>query len=477
MSYQQPEKAAVRERILPAAIVALTDDRNKSCLIREDELIPTVEFFLNTLQRATRSDTHRDGTESELASWLDYHTLRIGTKTPQSLRVLYLCGPEPLNDLNVMTRAGVNPHNVWAVAGNEDHMAAVAECNRAGVPLKIHRGKLAEFFDVFNEVFDLIYFDACGPIAGGKPNTLDPIVSILERQRLSSPGVLITNFCEPPDDGDARDRYVDLVTAFFAPRYNDLPQVVHAAGGLDPEEFQYDYKCLRSFAVENLEPLYSHFITRLITDLGMNLVPNCRALSMGALFRSYVMGEREFQDVRGRADDPTFDLRRGRLPGELLLSPSSYPIASFVRILEELRRDDPVLSRLSKPLTHQKRSLRDLVKASSLLDRVIEGHWEMLSDEMKLAVATSWFDRNAGITCDSPLPNLIVNSLLGIYGRPVRKYTRLRPCQLPCKDAPNVLRPVRFRPVPILFRLVSHSAGLPEPIRVHFVPDCRPLHS
>jgi len=271
----------------------------------------------------------------------------------------------------------------------------------------------------------LLYFDACGQIAGGKPNTLGPIISILDRQRLNSPGVLITNFCAPPDDGNARNRYVDLVTAFFAPRYNDLPQVVHSAGNLDPQVFQHEYGRLRSFAAKNLEPLYSHVITRLITDLGMNLVPNCRALSMGALFRGYLMGEDEFKDVRSRADDPTIDLSRGKLPGELLLSPSSYPIPSFVRILEKLRRDDPVLTLLSKPLTHQKRSLRELVIASSLLDHVIEGHWDMLSDAMKRAVATSWFDRNARITCDSPLPNLIVNSLLGIYGRPWFANTRV----------------------------------------------------
>ncbi|MCS7466115.1 hypothetical protein NZK35_05435 [Stieleria sp. ICT_E10.1] len=423
-SYQQAEKNAVRERILPAAIVALTSDRHRSGLIREEELIPTVEFFLAALKRATRSDAHRDKTLSELALWLDYHSSRIGTKKSQSLRVLYLSGPEPLNDLNVMTQAGVNPHNVWAVTGKEDHATAVAACSEAGVPLKIHRGSLAEFFDVFNETFDIIYFDACGPIAGSKPNTLDPIISILDRQRLNSPGVLITNFCESPDDGDARDRYVDLVTAFFAPRYNDLPRIVHEAGYLDPQEFQHEYRHLHSFAAKNLEPLYSHFITRFITDLGMNLVPNCRALSMGALFRSYLMGEKEFKEVRGRADDPTMDLSRGKLPGELLLSPSSYPIPSFVRILEELRKDDPVLNRLKKPLTHQQRSLRDLVKASALLDHVIEGHWDILSDAMKLAVATSWFDRGAGITCDSPLPNLIVNSLLGIYGKPWFANTR-----------------------------------------------------
>jgi hypothetical protein len=93
--------------------------------------------------------------------------------------------------------------------------------------------------------------------------------------------------------------------------------------------------------------------------------------------------------------------------------------------LEQLRPDDAVLRLLSNTLDRQKRSLRDLVEASSLLDRVAEGHWNILSDAMRLAVAPSRFDTNDRITCDTPFPNLIVNSLVGIYGRPWFANTRV----------------------------------------------------
>lgn len=424
-TYQQSEKNAVRDRILPAAILALTKNRAEACLIRENELIPTVEYFLESLKRLGQGDAHTQGTLSEAASWLDYHSIQVGTKTANSIRVLYLCGPEPMNDLNVLIRSGINPHNVWAVTDKKDHQAAVDSSSAAGVPLKVHCGQLAEFFDVFNESFDIIYFDACGPIAGGDPNTLKPIISIFERQRLNSPGVLITNFCEPPDHGDARDRYVDLATAFFSSRYNDLPSIIHESE-LDPAEFVYDLKLLRNFAAHNLEPLYSHLITRLIIDIGMFLLPNCRALSMGALFRGYLSGESGFKESQNRANDSTIDLSQGVFPGDLLMSPSSYPIASFISNLEQSRPNDPVLKLLSDPFHRQpRRSLRDLVEASSLLARVAEGHWDMLSQGMQVAVATSWFDTKDRITCDVPLPNLIVNSLVGIYGRPWFANTRL----------------------------------------------------
>src|SRR5690606_4113778 len=113
---------------------------------------------------------------------------------PSELKVLYLCGPSPTNDLSVLLEHGINIHNVWAVTSSEDSVAAHKELSDYNLPLKIHEGSLAEFFDIYNEVFDLIYFDACGPFMGGKPSTLHPLLWILERQRLATKGALITNY-------------------------------------------------------------------------------------------------------------------------------------------------------------------------------------------------------------------------------------------------------------------------------------------
>ena len=86
-----------------------------------------------------------------------------------------------------------------------------------------------------------------------------------------------------------------------------------------------------------------------------------------------------------------------------------------MRLLETLRNDDPLLDQLQKPLSGRTRKLRELVEVSTMLTN---GHSDILSEAMKRAVDTSWFDVDARLTCDRPLPNLIVSSLLGIYGKP-----------------------------------------------------------
>ena len=170
-------------------------------------------------------------TKEVLEEWISFHRSVVGRKKVEDIRVLYLCGPEPLNDLNVFTRCGINIHNVWAVTGSDDYASALDQIKKNCVALKLHRGSLKEFFERFNESFDIIYYDACGPFCGGKPNTLEPVINIFQNERLTSPGILITNFCQPPEeDTDNRGALVDYIATYFAPRYRDLPRCVHSRG-------------------------------------------------------------------------------------------------------------------------------------------------------------------------------------------------------------------------------------------------------
>ena len=409
-TYRQPIKDAVRKRMLGGAVRLLSTDRSSASIVRLEELRPSVEWFAELVAETRPMDDFREEIERELAEWSRFHQTQIGDRTPDSLKVLYLCGPEPLNDLEVLREVGINSHNVWAVTGSdEDHSKAVAEASRNRIPLKIHQGSLAEFFDQFNESFDIIYVDACGPFCGGKSKTLDPIVNIFQRERLRSPGVLITNFCQPPADGPARERFLDLISAYFAPRYRDLPRFAHRDGP-DPVVSAYEPDRLRGFAAGRLDEFYSEFITRFIVDLAMNIIPTWRALSMGALCRNYLPTQAQ---TRSACDTVEF-----------AFSPGSHPLVAFFRQLEQWQPNDHILNLLAKPKSKQKRKMSELLEVSSVLSRVVGDRSPLLNYKMQEVVRTSWFDYDERGTCDIPLPNLTINSLLGIYGRPWFANTR-----------------------------------------------------
>ena len=65
-----------------------------------------------------RSDL-RTSDLDELEQWIAWQAVRVQQRKPEELRVVYLCGPEPLNDLHVLLELGVSPHNIWGVESNE----------------------------------------------------------------------------------------------------------------------------------------------------------------------------------------------------------------------------------------------------------------------------------------------------------------------------------------------------------------------
>ena len=104
--------------------------------------------------------------------------------------------------------------------------------------------------------------------------------------------------------------------------------------------------------------------------------------------------------------------------GEFYLNPSSYPIATFLHRAAAL----PNLNQLLAPLLSEKLNgvePKDATLAIGLIEQMIEGHWDAISPEMLTAVRESWFDSpQGGLFCDVPMPNLLVNSLFGIYSHP-----------------------------------------------------------
>jgi hypothetical protein len=418
-NYQQESKNKVRELMLRNAISALTSERYSSQLIAHDELKVTFDHFLDLIECALKSEQKfkeiQDAALRELNEWFEYDKGNSVKREASSLKVLYLCGPSPTNDLGVLLEAGVNIHNIWAITGSaKDSKAAHKELYSFNLELKIHHGSLANFFESYNEVFDLIYFDACGPFLGGKPSTLPPLMAILGKQRLAPMGALITNYSAPPEEGSARQRYVDLATAYFHPRYNDLPDVVRKSQ-LDPEDFAIDPDILREFTAINLEPIYSDLITCLTVDLAGSILPSLRAFSMPAFLKKHTSDtETTGSLVEHQAGD---GLDEQGFPGDRWLSPSSYPILSFISRLEEYKVDDPLITAL-RSYNQQGMSYKHLVSVSELTRSVVEDNWKVVSTELLSAIQCSWFDYDARLTCDAPLPNLLIDTLVGTYGRP-----------------------------------------------------------
>ena len=424
-SYQQPAKAEARSALLKRAVEALTVSRAESPLVRLDEFDETLAFAERV---ALRRGLSVDGLEAEAERFRAFHASRVGSRRPADLKVLYLSGPEPQNDLRVLMDLGVQPENVWALEkSRNDFRAALRQAKEEGLRLRLHKGGLEAFFDKVHERFDIVYFDACAPLPGGKPDTLRPLLHMLHHERLAPTSCLVTNFAELRDE-KAREAHVELMSRFFGPRVNDVPSAL-IDDEFDPAIGRYDPRYLRAHVAARVEDCYSDFVTRFVADLGRGVIPSWKVGSNRDLLSAFfaeteAARDKVLQKATKRPPSPEsletaaewLD-RLVRETGDVVLAPDAYPILSFLLRVKEAGLDQGAIKSLFNH-TIGGTKLIATISAVTLLGRISHGHDDIASEPLREALAAGWLDRREKLFCDIPLPHLIVNSLFGAYSHP-----------------------------------------------------------
>lgn len=230
--------------------------------------------------------------------------------------------------------------------------------------------------------------------------------------------MLITNFSEVPVETE--DRFAAIFSAYFRYRYNDLPREFWASD-FDPAELCYDASGFAAYIRNNITPFYSDFISRFITDLARQWIPSCRAVATKEIFESFFQPKSTADQILARAQllpkntssmSDWFDA-----VGDMRLTPDTYPLDSFFRTLKEELPEDPLLNAVNN-LEISGKKVAPLFGLVSLLEHIVEGHWDAASVLLLTALRSSWFDQQQAFGCDLPMPNLLINSFSGIYGRP-----------------------------------------------------------
>ena len=156
------------------------------------------------LDEAGKADKYftdeRKEIEDEIGNWERFYDSEVQTRKPSYLRVCYLCGDNPYNDLEVLLDNGIIHQNVWAIEKNstEFKKAKKAIKNSKLRNVKLIKGDILTFLKDFPGQFDIIYLDTCGALASFDHKTLKIIGYVFQHDKLTSPGALITNFSFPP---------------------------------------------------------------------------------------------------------------------------------------------------------------------------------------------------------------------------------------------------------------------------------------
>ncbi|MCT7991973.1 hypothetical protein [Laspinema olomoucense] len=209
--------------------------------------------------------------DKTIERWESFYDSIVQSRSPENLKVAYLSGPNPENDLRVFCNAGVLPENIWAFeSDNKIYPTALKSALKSEFPfIKIINGGLDMFIEASPQRFDIIYLDFCGPLPSRKKKqkTILALTKILAKHALNSPGVLITNFALPTiEDETGRSLLSKLVSCYLYPKAfveNEDSESGFSEGavaqGLDTDEW---FKKVSN----DLDYYYGQFVTRLLID-------------------------------------------------------------------------------------------------------------------------------------------------------------------------------------------------------------------
>ena len=263
--YDQEEKREVREKVITHAVRSLTTERSTSTCVERNH----PRDLWNESHAAKTNNWSEERIremDEQLKEWeLYYDSTTTPTKKPSDLRVCCLGGNDPTNDLAVFKREGVLCRNIWVLEKDRKiFLQAEENIRKSGLYLgvKLEQCNILTFFeDDKTNTFDIIYFDACGSLPSANQETLKVIASIFEFNKLTSPGVLITNFSFP-----SKKRALDGEP-------EELEQIKYIAEGY------LKYKVFNNETIDNQmteEQIYSDFVTHQVIDMASLLIPACR---------------------------------------------------------------------------------------------------------------------------------------------------------------------------------------------------------
>lgn len=279
-TYRQPAKNEVRYRALSHAVKILTSHRGLAACVRSSYVSDLRHYFINADPDDPCAREAGRITPQGLSEWRRLWDACLGSKRAEDLVVCYLAGPEPTNDLEVLISLGVLPSNIWAFEADRNcYSSAVGDLENApwDAP-RLVKMKAESFFASAPITFDIVYLDSCSSLIS-KANALRLVSDLFRHQRLKSPGVLITNFCEPDfSDESVKRSYIDLIAqknlvdSFAASIIPDC---------LDDGMILQNLKDLRENAANDVDGAYSTLITDVVSCVPTTVVPAMRVANTG----------------------------------------------------------------------------------------------------------------------------------------------------------------------------------------------------
>lgn len=193
--YTQNVKNIARSELIQNAIKILTSERHNSTIATRNYVREVKSCLLNR-DHSKDVEYAQKLSDGSIKKWEYMYDSIIEKKSANQLKIAYLCGPQPENDLEEFLKQGILPENIWAFEnGNKEFSCAIKNICAVNYPfVKVINANIADFCSQSSIRFDFIYLDFCGSIASKESKTVKTLTKIIQSHSLNNFGILATNF-------------------------------------------------------------------------------------------------------------------------------------------------------------------------------------------------------------------------------------------------------------------------------------------
>lgn len=430
--YSQPQKISARRKALQHAVETLTTERPQAAIVPRNYIRKVrTQLEKSVVKTDSIAATICDDALCDL--WESFWDGKVRAKAPNDLVVAYLAGPEPLNDFNVLVELGVHPHNIYAFESNKKAFnEALLSVKENQYPLlKIIKTSLDRYLQSVPQVFDIIYFDACGPLPSNGQATLRTVSNVFRYQRLNPLGVLITNFAQPDiSDESQLNAHSDLIANYLYPKgmlesgdaewnLDDgaTSRGLYAKGDKKEESFFHHVK-------NDFSNYYGQYITRQIFDIGSFIAPVGR-FANSEMWQS-LFSAKPPEIAKDAESLRYFDEEYGG--GNYIVDPDMHALGWTLTAMNNAERQDanyPMIESDTKKL--KETWFRELggspvppINTQMIVDayNVIRVNESYCKNELKQLLSGYKYMQNMRMFCDVPTSELALYAVISQYSYP-----------------------------------------------------------
>lgn len=403
--YKNNTKKTVREKIWKHALNTLVSQRDYSTVITEKDIYLYQEHLKKYLIKQNILDLSSQ--ENVWMNFIDFRKAELGVKHIENLKILFFCGSEPENDIEVLLSLGIKENNIWAVELDKSDFLSAAEILKHSFPsVKLFRTKIENLFEVVTVKFDIVYLDYTAPFFSKQQKPYKTTIELFKNNVLEDFGVLITNYSEINSNDDEFNEYTDLIAEYF--NYQTFVHEFTEGDGTFLESPYKNEKDFGSLVKSKYQNGYSSFLSHFHFYLAEVITPSLNVFK-NASIKSLLFDEnalRKYLNTTEVLDEDKWGISLKEL------EPSMFWFEHFVENAIEF---NPAFSQYLKS--------NNIVSVVSLVNMLKEPYeYKRLYNKQTLEYLVNTqkklIDPSGGLFCDIPMLHLWAHLVINQLGAP-----------------------------------------------------------